>query len=241
MKKLILTLITPLFLTTPIVYADYFEWIDEDGMTERGQTIPPEYTQKGFKIFSNAGILLEVIPPAKSKEEIKAEKAEKKRKTVEKMRKEKQAAEDKALRDLFATKTDILDQRNARLGTIDAAKEIIQSQIDSLQRNLSAMEGVLKAAETNPNVTEEQLKVTRQNIAAVKHNLDNSRSTLAAKEQERFNVEQEFAGYLKKYEKMENRNKQSKVHEIVDRQANEGRDSKAYQQSNPASSENEAY
>ena len=232
MKKLVFTLVAPLFLTTPIVYADYACWVNEDDLEECGQVVPPEVTQKGFKIYNDSGILIQEVAPAKSQAERDAEKAEKERKDAEEKRIKQQAAQDKALRDLFATRDDIIDQRDARLGTIDAAMEIIQSQIDSLERNLNEMEGVLKAAETNPNVTEEQLKVTRQNIAAVKHNLENSESTLEAKKQERNNVKQEFAGYLEKYEEMEGRNKQQKVKDEVERKAAEGQDSTAYQQKN---------
>ena len=116
------------------VAAELYRYKNEDDVTVLDSHVPARYVKNGYTILSLDGRVLEVVPRALSEQEIRDRDramAEEERITTEK--REREIADQNLMR-LYATPSDVLRARDAKISSIDS---LIETQEGNVQRLLS--------------------------------------------------------------------------------------------------------
>lgn len=196
-NKLVLGSILFLVISAPAAEEKkkYQCWNNEDGVTECGSYVPPEYSQGGFKIFNDKGVQLKKVDRAPTPEEI----AELARKKEEERKRQEQIKKDRALLALFSTERDIEMARTAMLTTIDGQISGIETVLGGYKANLVDLEKSHEQSKNNSSVSETQLQAIQSNIDNAKKRIRDTEDTLRKKKEERKKVEEEYDIYTQRF------------------------------------------
>jgi len=122
-------------------FAVMYKWVDENGVTHYGDTIPPEYENRPNEELNKRGVVIKKNDAALTPEQIKAR--------DEEIAKRKKRTEE--------------NRRDAiLLGTYSSVEEIDLAR----DRNLGQIEKVIKDSEAQLKSVEDQLDASRKNLAA---------------------------------------------------------------------------
>jgi hypothetical protein len=124
-------------------FAVMYKWVDENGVTHYGDSIPPEYRNRANIELNQGGVILKKNEPALTPEQIKAKEAE-----LAKRKQEKETRRRDAV--LLGTYTSVEE--------IDLARD----------RNLRQIEQVIKDTEIQLKSVQAQLDTSRKQAAAYK-------------------------------------------------------------------------
>jgi len=108
-------------------------WTNNEGVKECGDTVPPEYTQQGYKELSKEGIVKDETKRVKTKEEL--EKEREKARTVAKEREKvrKKQNHDKMLLETYNNIDDINVAKEQKIQAIESTIEYTKKRIIKLQ------------------------------------------------------------------------------------------------------------
>lgn len=205
-------------------------WEDENGNTACGDVVPPQHSQRGFTEINPQGALVDEVGRAKTPEEITAEKRVALQKAKEEEELKQQEAEEQKLLMQFSSESDIAVQLDQQLTTIDTGISITESQINSLQKNLTDMEKTLDELDVHKVLNKQQKETQRartsENIDAIKHNMKYLQENLESKHNERDRVEKQFAEYLVRYKDIMSRRRKMTPEEESDAKAAASAESK---------------
>lgn len=111
-------------------------WTNDNGVRECGASVPPEHSQKRIEIVNERGLVVKVIPAAKTKEQLAEEReAARIQKELEEQRKE-QARLDTILLNAYTTERDLILARDNNL-------KAVESQVDISKGNLRVLKDTL--------------------------------------------------------------------------------------------------
>lgn len=127
-SKTLLAVALPLALFSMAAEAKLYKWVDRNGETHYGQTIPPEYANQ-HKVQIKQGMEVKDRPKVKAKKA-----AAPKKKTAQQIRQERY---DNMLLATYANVGEIDDQRDRSLQLINARIDGIQMQLKSAQDDLN--------------------------------------------------------------------------------------------------------
>jgi len=204
LNKLVLCSI--LFLGIPALSSaeeknKYQCWTNEDGVTECGNYVPPEYSQGGFKVFNDKGVKLKDIGRAPTPEELAALEKQK----AEERQRQEQLKRDRALLALFSTERDIEMARAAMLTTIDGQISGIETVLGGYKANLADLEKSYVQSKNNASISETQLQAIQSNIDNAKKRIQDTEDTLRKKKEERKKVEEEYDIYTQRFRDIKKR------------------------------------
>ena len=117
---IIMTAIFILMLTTT-VHARMKCWKNNEGVTECGDTVPPEFAQKGHKEIGESGIVREEVERAKTPEELAEEKRLAKEEELRLKKEEEKQLKDRILLETFASVEEIENARDDRIQAVEAS------------------------------------------------------------------------------------------------------------------------
>jgi chromosome segregation ATPase len=195
-----LTLITILVLIVPTLPAaetkqKYQCWTNEDGVTECGNYVPPEYSQGGFKVFNDKGLEVKAVDRAPTPEEL----AQLEQQKEEERQRQEQAKKDRALLALFSTERDIEMARTAMLNTIDGQINGTETVLAGYKANLADLEKSYEKSQDNPSVSASQLQTIQTNIDNAKRRIKDTEETLQKRRTERQKVQEEYDIYTQRF------------------------------------------
>ena len=193
-KKPILFLI--LLLTPFPCFAGKIQcWVNADGITECGNYIPPQYSQRGFTEYNKQGRKSKEVERAPTPEEL----AERQRQKEQQLQRQWQEEQDRALRAIFSTETDIEQGRAAVLSTIDGQIQSQQTIINGLEGNFDDIKRNYDLSKKNPDVSKKQLSAIRRNLADVEKRIKEHRKILQDKQDERTETQLKYDTDLQRY------------------------------------------
>ncbi len=98
-------------------------WTNDDGVRECGNTVPPKYAQKAHRELTEEGITVSTTSRAKSKEELRSERAEEARTKAIRMEEERRIRErktkDRVLLSTFTTESELALVHEGQVAAID--------------------------------------------------------------------------------------------------------------------------
>lgn len=178
-------------------------WTEKDGTRECGNVVPPQYSQQQTTTVNAQGIVTGVSAAAKSKQEIEKEQAEKaaaaKRTAAEKQQQEKQAAYDNVLLSTFTTENDLIRSRDRKLSALDAQIDITNATVGDLQKKLDGLQDRAAAYERNGRPISDDLK---SDMTSVKQQIAEKQKYIAYVQQQKTQVTEQYAAYLKRYREL---------------------------------------
>ena len=165
--------------------AKMYKWVDDNGTTHYGETIPPEYANKDRAELNKAGRVVdkkEVLTPeerrAKELEDIK--KREDEEAAVEQKRR------DKALLNTYSSVKEIDLARTRNLQQVEARLNSISSQIKMAGDNLAGLQkeadGYTSASKQIPASLQEDLQESQARLTKLKQDMEKSKAEKATVE-----------------------------------------------------------
>jgi hypothetical protein len=185
-NRLLVALFFCFFLSTPAT-AKLYKWVDENGTTHYGETIPPEYADKDREELNKAGRVIkkqDVLTP----EEVRAER-EAREQAEARSREEEQAAlerkrRDRALIDTYSSADEIdlarkrnLQQVELRINGINANLKRAGDNLLDLQKEADTY---TKANKIVPDDVQDDLKKAQARRDKLQKDMDQAQAEKAA-------------------------------------------------------------
>lgn len=183
-SKLLVALIVGATFSLPAT-AKLYKWVDDNGTTHYGETIPPEYANKDRSELNKAGRVIkteEVLTPEKRRAKVEAE--------AKKREQEKDALEqqrhDKTLINTYSSVKEIDLARARSLQQIDARINVIHSALKTANDNLNGLqkeaENYTKAKKRIPASLEEDLQDAHARVEKLQKDIELPQAEKAALE-----------------------------------------------------------
>jgi len=173
MLKLLTALIVGLTLSFPAM-ATLYKWVDDNGTTHYGQTIPPEYADKDHEVLNKSGRVIqteEVMTPERRR-------AKEKQDAINRQKTEaalEQQRHDRTLLDTYSNVNEIDMARTRNLQQIDARINAINAYIKSANDNLAALQAEAdhynKAKRKVPYSLRQDLQITKERLSQLQQDL----------------------------------------------------------------------
>ncbi len=183
-SALLVTLFAGIFVAAPAV-AKMYKWVDENGVTHYGETIPPEYSNKSRVELDKRGRVIRketVLTP----EQRSAQEAANANKRKEEEAALEQRRRDKALVDTYSSVQEIDLARNRNLQQVQAHIDSISSQIENVSAKLSDLkhEANLNAASGKaiPHSLNDDLQETQTRLTKLQQDLGRAKADKTAME-----------------------------------------------------------
>jgi chromosome segregation ATPase len=197
MLRKILLLFLPLALAASAAHAQsVYRWVDDEGETHYGQTVPPEFKDYGYVRLGPDGTVRERVEPALSPEEI----AERRRQRAEQARQEaaerSQEARDRMLLATYSSEEDLREALDMQLAGIESQRASTRMALDLVENRFESLVG--RAAELNrqgrgvPDRLQTDIEETRAELRGLRGDLER----LEEREQE---ARDRFAANLERY------------------------------------------
>ena len=182
--KLLVALIAGITVI-PTAEATLYKWVDDNGTTHYGETVPPEYADKDRVELNNSGRVIKkemILTPerrrAKALED--AKKREKAEAALEQQR------HDKTLINTYSNVEEIDLARKRNLQQVDARINVINSYIKTAEDNLLALQNEAdndaKANKKIPDSLQEDLQNAKDRLAKLQNDLEVPKAEKAALE-----------------------------------------------------------
>lgn len=183
-SQLLIALIAGISFSLP-VSAKMYKWVDDQGVTHYGETIPPQYADKDRSELNQKGRVIrkdEVLSP----EERRLKEEEDARKRAEKEAALESRRRDKALINTYSSPAEIdlararnLQQIDARVNGVGAQLKIVSDRMLGLQKEA---EGYQQSGKKLPKSLQEDMDETRARLDKLQRDLDKAKADKAAME-----------------------------------------------------------
>lgn len=180
--KLAVALIAGIAFSLPAA-AKMYKWVDDQGVTHYGETVPPEYADKDRSELNKAGRVIkknEVLTPEerRAKEQADAEK----RAEDEAAREQKRR--DKALLSTYSNEKEIDLARGRNLQQVEARINSINSQLKMAEGNLAGLKketaSYNAAGKKIPASLQEDMNESQARLAKLQHDLEKAKAEKTA-------------------------------------------------------------
>jgi len=137
MRKLNLFLV--LLLLAPLASmaqgTKVFKWVDKDGVTHYGDSIPAEYAELPKEVLNDHGVTVENLEGKKTPEQLEAERIEKERVAAIELQRRK----DQALLATYLSVDEILMHRDRRVELFKAQSRVTELYLRNLERRMATL------------------------------------------------------------------------------------------------------
>jgi hypothetical protein len=205
MKSRKLALLTAVALLTVSALAlaangpKLYKWVDKNGVTHYGSTIPPEYAGQQSEQLDAQGNVVKTQEAQKTPEQIAAE-----QKAQQEVDRQTQAvaakqAHDKVLLDTYTSTNDMNRDRDSKLASIDAQINVFNGTISGLQTTLADLQD-----RSNELVSKNQPvtpKLQKQ-IDDTKAQLITNQQQLLKEQQHKQEVSAQFAADIERFQEL---------------------------------------
>lgn len=143
--RFLLPLIALLLLAAGAAHADskvkLYKWVDKDGITHYGSSIPPEYAAQQSEEINAQGEVIKTQAAQKTPQEIAAEAAAQQQAQQQQHAAAEQKIHDQVLLDTYSSVSDIERDRDSKLSAIDTQINVLNGNIASVENALADFQG----------------------------------------------------------------------------------------------------
>ena len=174
-----------------------YRYKDGQGRTVMAATVPPEIVPKGYEVLNAQGRVLETVPPALTKEEIRArDEAEEKQKREEEARKAQELADQKLLKQYGAPEAAV-NLLKRRLSEIDSVIVSRQAAIEASKKSITENEERAANAQRNGRAVPQRVQ---QELDKSRSDIEKAQKVIAGKKEDRQEVIREFSEIIERLE-----------------------------------------
>jgi len=137
MQKVILPILVMLLMPVAGVAQDarVYKWVDKNGVTHYGDSIPAEYAELPKEVLNDHGVTVENLEGKKTPEQIEAERIEAERVAAIEL----QRRADQALLATYLSVDEILMHRDRRVELFQAQSRVTELYLRNLERRMSKL------------------------------------------------------------------------------------------------------
>jgi len=175
------------------------KWVDADGITHYGTSIPPEYVDKAHTELNSRGIEVKQIERSKTPEEIaRAQELEQLRKAQGKAIAE-QRAKDRILLNMFRNEDDVALLRDGKLAQVDSQIKLKKAYVARLKTRLATWQAAAaKRERRGKKPTEKQL----ENLESIQDLLETAYASIVEKEASKRRISARYARELDRFHQL---------------------------------------
>lgn len=178
-----------------------YKWIDDDGVTHYGDSIPPNYATRQHSILNEQGVEIKVVGGALSSEDLQQLKAQ--AEAAEKAREEDAAAviRDRVLLSTYLSVDEIVALRDRRVELVQAQIQVTKLYLNNLR---SKLEGLEQEAQrySQQNMGEKALPLDEKLARELADTIDSIMlydKTLKDSEAEQLRLQKKFIGDINRF------------------------------------------
>ncbi len=175
------------------------KWVDENGVTHYGTSIPPEYQDRAHSELNTRGIEVKRHDRAKTPEEIERDKALAALRAEQQKLLEEQQARDRILLNLYRNEDDLVMARDGKIAQLDAQIKLTHNEIRRLKTRLSEFQGRAAAAE---RAGRQLNKRQRDNLDSTQRSIEKSYAIILSKEDEKRSTLEQYDYDLARFRKL---------------------------------------
>lgn len=198
-RYFVLTQLFILAVATGAQAASIKKWVDENGVTHYGTTIPPRYIDREHEELNEQGIRFNKHERSKTPEEIREEQALQALRAEQQKLLEEQQARDRILLNLYRNEDDLVMARDGKIAQIDGQIRLNFSEIRRLKSRLSEFQAIAAAAERSGK----QLSAQQQaNLDSTQRSIEKSYAIILSKEDEKKATLAKYGQDLERFRKL---------------------------------------
>jgi len=201
-----------LLLADSAMAAGIKKWVDENGLTHYGTSIPPQYMDKAHSELNERGIEVRRHDRSLTPEEIQREKALAALRAEQKRLKEEQQARDRILLNLYRNEDDLVMARDGKIAQIDAQIRLKHNEIRRLKGRLSEYQAAAAAAERSGRRLS---KRQQESLDSTQRSIERSYATILGKEDEKRATIEKYDYDLNRFRKLRQHSARSQNADII--------------------------
>jgi len=176
-----------------------YKWVDKNGVTQYGSSIPPEYASQASQQLNNQGQVISNQTEQKTPEQLAAE-----AQAAQQAQQQAQAdaavkAHDKVLLDTYTSVADMERDRDSKVSAIDAQINVLNGSISSSQKTLADFQGRAAELASKSKPVPPDLQ---KHIDGSKQQLILNQQQLLLQEQHKQDMEAQFAKDIARYKEL---------------------------------------
>lgn len=161
-----------------------YKWVDDQGVTHYGQSIPPEYREQGGAEMSKQGLTVRTIDPVATPEQRKAAEDRVRREKEEQKRVFEQRRRDAALLNTYTSPREIDEARERNLALPIQAIRGIEPRVKRAEDRLAALQaradGLEQAGKPVPEHVQEDIAQQKLELDGLRADIERHRSQIQA-------------------------------------------------------------
>lgn len=173
-----------------------YRWVDEHGIVHYADSIPPRYSEKGRVRLSPDGLPVQIIPAAKTPEEIRRDRELERQRAEQQRLVDQQRAADRVLLRTFRSVDDLIMVRDGKLASIDVLIQVSRGNIRRQQDWLNALRAQAADLERAGQPVPERI---RTGIANSERSITDAMALILEREHQKQEIRDIFARDLQRF------------------------------------------
>lgn len=175
------------------------KWVDENGVTHYGTSIPPQYKDKAHAELNQRGIEVKRHNRTRTPEEIERDKELAALRAEQQKLLEEQQAKDRILLNLYRNEDDLIMARDGKLSQLDGQIRLIHNEIRRLKDRLSDFQASAAAAE---RAGRQLTKKQQANLESTRRSIEGSYANILRKEDEKIATIERYSADLERFRQL---------------------------------------
>ncbi len=171
-------------------------WRNHENIQECGSSVPPEFSQQRIEVINERGVVIKVLPAAKTKEELLEIKRQQKIERERQQRITEQKRKDMILLQTYTTERDLKISHEDKMAAIKSIIDITNSNTRSLQKNLAKLQKRAADYERSGQTMPEILAADMENLM---RQIKDNDEFIAKKQQALIQLSKQFDADLERY------------------------------------------
>ncbi len=138
-KLVALVMLIGSLLCTALLQAGLYRWVDENGVVHFGDRIPAKYAKIEREVYSSQGLVIDVLPAEKTKEQLVAEELQRQLSLEQERLAKLEALRNKTLLASYNTVKDIERTRDEKLARTLSQIELLNLNLDNLRQQKESL------------------------------------------------------------------------------------------------------
>src|SRR5574337_1649468 len=176
-----------------------YKWVDKNGVTHYGSSVPPEYANQQLDVLNSEGLTVKTIQAPQTKEQKAKQQQDQAAAAAEAKQQAAQKATDQMLLDTYTSVADIEQDRSTHLKALDAQMDVTNAAISGLQGNLKAYQQ--RQQELGRQHRPVPAELTKD-LASTQQQLQADQQLLAQQQQQKQSVQAQFDAYIKRFQQL---------------------------------------
>ena len=176
-----------------------YKWVDKQGVTHYGSSIPPEYASQASEQINAQGQVLKTTEAQMTPEQAAAAQQAQVQAQQEADAAAARKAHDKVLLDTYTSTADMERDRDSKLSAIDAQINVLNGTVAALQNTLADLQGRANELSANNKPVPDNLQ---KQIEGTKQELISNQQQLLVQQQHKHDVTTQFSDDIARFKQL---------------------------------------